>query len=284
MKFKIAIFYLLPALLLSTGSAQGPWIQPDGRFYGQIAVNFIPAYQQLYRTAGATSATEREIEDMTVQAWLEYGLFRYSTILLDIPYKILKAGDLVGDMSGTAATQSSNLKALGNIRMGWKQQVNNSTLVSAAWLWLELPTASYQEKTGLRSGYDALAVIPAFSIGTSSDRWYTFGHLALGIRSNNYSDYTRLGFETGYELFSDFNLAGFVEWVISLQNGSRIDPSNNYLTGLYVNDQEFVSWGFKVFSELIDRKFGVSAALAGAFSGNYVPKAPSLNIGLYYQH
>jgi len=42
-------------------------------------------------------------------------------------------------------------------------------------------------------------------------------------------------------------IAGVINLLQSFQNGSRQDPINNLRTGLYVNDQEFIAWGLKIF-------------------------------------
>jgi hypothetical protein len=68
-----------------------------------------------------------------------------------------------------------------------------------------------------------------------------------------------------------------------MRNGSRTDPLNNLLTGLYVNNQEHVAWGIKTYGNIFSDRWGVSAALFGAFSGNYVAKSPSINLGVYHR-
>jgi hypothetical protein len=88
--------------------------------------------------------------------------------------------------------------------------------------------------------------------------------------------------EAGYQVSRSISVAGVINILQSLQNGTRQDPLSNLRTGLYVNDQEFIAWGLKVFGPIIPDKFGYSAALFGAVGGNFVAKSPSLNLGLYY--
>jgi len=75
-------------------------------------------------------------------------------------------------------------------------------------------------------------------------------------------------------------LIGFLDISKSLENGDVILPIQHSLTGLYVNNQEYGSFGFKGIAEFTD-KFGITAGFGGAFFGNNVAKQAALTFGIY---
>jgi hypothetical protein len=280
MKKNMLLWLIIPIISVH---AQSPWTQVDKGFYGQLSLNMVSGYNELYVTGGNKIATERKIDDLTLQGWLEWGLSESSTILLSLPLKILNAGEL--NIAGQAdqLTQSGSMMALGNIRLGWKQAISTGAYISAWQLWMETPSGKYDDKTGLRSGYDAWTLIPSFSLGTSGSDWYSYGSFAYGLRSNNYSHFLQFNAEVGYHMMPALSIAFYIDWLNSMQNGGWEDPVNNLLTGLYVNDQEYFAFGIKVYGKIISNRLGLSLGLAGAFSGNFVPRVPAFNLALYYK-
>jgi hypothetical protein len=263
--------------------AQSPWLQKKGSLLTQVSVNSIQNYSELYLSSGETFTTERNLTDNTVQAWIEYGLFENTLLKLVVPAKFLKAGDLSQSENQAPLTTSGSLNAFGNVTFSWKQKWAHQTWLFTSHLNIELPTAQYDDKSGLRSGYDAWAFSAVLSAGRGFGPTYVYAHLGIGDRTNEYSNFYTGGFEWGYHILKSVWIAGVLNVFQSFENGDRIDPDNNILTGLYLNDQKFVAWGIKVFGQITDENFGYSAALFGAFNGNFVAKSPSINLGLYYR-
>jgi len=85
------------------------------------------------------------------------------------------------------------------------------------------------------------------------------------------------GYHTGR-----FWLIGFSEYLASLHNGSRPIPAQDILTGLYINDQQWWSVGFKTLVAM-HRFWGISASGTGALWGQYVPEQPAFSLGLYFK-
>jgi hypothetical protein len=263
-------------------SAQSPWLQQKQTLLTQLSLNVIPNYDQLFINSGEKYNTERILSDYTMQGWFEYGVSEHMALQLILPVKFLNAGDLIASETATAQTSSGSIKAFGNIAIIWKQKLLQQAWILTSHLIMELPTASYQDESGLRSGYDASAISGALSTGRGFGRGYFYAHLGIGVRSNKYSGFATGGLEGGYQLSEIFWVAGVVNILQSFMNGTRQDPVNNLRTGLYVNDQEFFAWGLKLFGSIIPEKFGYSLAVFSAASGNFVAKSAPFNFGLYY--
>lgn len=56
--------------------------------------------------------------------------------------------------------------------------------------------------------------------------------------------------------------------------------SPEQLTGLYANNQEHISPGFKAFAEF-EKGWGLSGGVYGQFYSTHYAKSPSLNVGLF---
>jgi hypothetical protein len=262
--------------------AQSPWLQDKRTLLTQISFNIIPEYHQLFLNSGNTYNTERNIKDNTLQGWFDYGISDHTALQMILPIKFMNAGDLVDSDTPTPQTSSGSLQAFGNISLTWKQKLLQQTWILTSNLSIEFPTAQYQNKTGLRSGFDAWSILAALSTGRGFGRAYFYAHLGIGTRSNDYSSFLTGGFEGGYQLSRHIWVAGVVSILQSFQNGTRQDPVNNLLTGLYVNNQEFIAGGLKLFGSIISDKLGYSLSVFTATSGNFVAKSVPVNLGVFY--
>jgi len=273
---------ILLMLVINSLFAQSPWIQQKKTLLTQISFNTIPKYHQLFLSSGGTYNTERNLIDNTLQGWFEYGVSDHTALQLILPFKFMNAGELIDTESQTSQTSSGSLQALGNITFIWKQKLLQQDWILTSNLIVELPAAEYQDDTGLRSGYDAWSLSAALSTGRGFGNAYFYAHLGIGGRSNDYSGFITGGFEGGYQITQNFWVAGVVSVLQSFMNGTRQDPVNNLLTGLYVNNQEFIAGGVKLFGSIIPDKFGYSLSVYSAVSGNFVAKSTPINLGLYY--
>jgi len=262
--------------------AQSPWLQDKRALLTQISFNIIPEYHQLFLNSGKTYDTERNIKDNTLQGWFDYGISDHTAMQMILPIKFMNAGQLVESHTTTPHTSSGSLQAFGNISLIWKQKLLHQAWILTNNLIMEFPTAHYQDDSGLRSGYDAWSISAALSTGRGFGRAYFYTHLGIGARSNNYSSFFTGGFEGGYQLSQHFWVAGVVSILQSFLNGSRQDPVNNLLTGLYVNNQEFIAGGLKLFGSIIPEKLGYSLSVFTAASGNFVAKSAPVNLAVFY--
>ncbi len=269
-------------LLLFTVSlfAQSPWTQKKGKAYTQISFTSISNYDKLF--GNSEIATEREITDNTLQLYGEYGLSGKTTLVASIPLKFVKSGDLVNP-SGLPLpiTISESKTSLGNIQLGIKHQFYKKDWLISGQLVVEANTGSFENLSGLQTGYNAWSFTPLVLVGRNFNNWYVQAFTGFDIRTNNYSSNYKLGGEVGCKVLDWLWIAGFLDGVLSFKNGDAV-LGTNALTGLYVNDQEYAGFGLKLIGE-INKSFGANLSVGGAFEARNVAKAPAITFGLYYK-
>jgi hypothetical protein len=267
------VFLFITASLFS----QSPWTQKKGEAYTQFSFTSIANYTAIF--GDPDYSTERSITDNTLQLYSEYGLTDKTSLLLNVPLKLISTNELVDD-SAIALTTEDNETSLGNIELSLKHNFYKKNWLITGQLSVEANTATFNEASGIRTGYDAWTVTPLFIIGKSFNEIYIQAFTGVNIRSNDYSSNFKLGGEIGKKITDKIWLIGFLDISKSLNDGTINLPTNNASTALYVNNQEYGSFGLKAIGEFTD-SFGATFGFGGAFFGNNVAKAPALTIGLY---
>lgn len=275
-KLSIITAFLLPFSVFS----QSPWTKKKGEGYVQLSFTTIANYDQLY--GNPDYPTQREITDNTLQLYAEYGLSDKTTLIGNIPLKLIKTGDLTTGFVFANPIPSDSKTALGNVQLGIKHNFINKKWLLSGQLTVEANTSSYEEASGLRTGYDAWSFTPLVLAGRGFDKWYIQAFTGFDIRTNDYSSNYKLGGEIGYKTLDWLWIAGFLDGAMSLKNGNLAQSTQNIATGLYVNDQSYAAFGLKLIGEFND-KFGANIGLGGAFAGRNVAKKPAISFGLYHK-
>lgn len=248
-------------------SSQSPWPQQADQSYLQAGYYMIPQYNSLFQRSGEARELDFSITNRTIQFFGEYGIGPSGSVVVKAPFKIL-----------TRTQQETKLQSFGNIVAGLKQQLYKSPMPVTAHLNVSMPTGRYETSSGLRSGYEGWDINPLISTGKGWKRYYLQGYTGAHFRTNGYSTLLNAGFEGGYQPFSDFWSIFYMEWLHALRDGSREEPGP--FTGLYVNNQEYLSWGIKLMKK-ISGKYGIIGGVSGSFSGHHVAHSPLLHIGIY---
>lgn len=260
--------------------SQGPWTQKKGEFYTQVSYSTIYNYNTLFGDPEYT--INGNITDNTIQFYGEYGLSNTTTLIVNIPYKIIAlnnynnpAINCVGDCS-----EDFDVNALGNTEIGIKHNFYRKEWLFSGQFSVEANTSSYDSNSGIRTGYDAYTFAPMAMAGKSLGKTYFQTYMGVKIRTNKYSSNLKVGGEYGYKVLKNIWLIGFLDIEKSFENGDVQLPSSQVSTGLYVNNQEYGVFGVKAIGK-ITNSFGVTAGLPFAFFGNNVPKQAAPTIGLY---
>ncbi|WP_298532253.1 hypothetical protein [uncultured Algibacter sp.] len=258
--------------------AQGAWTQKKGEAYTQLSFSSIGKYNSIY--GNPNYSTEREITDNTIQLYGEYGLNDKTTLILNIPLKLIETGNLVSTTTPlTVATSNTNL---GNIELGIKRRFYNQKWIISGQFNLEANSGSFDNASGIRTGIDAWSLTPTINAGRSFKWFYAQAFTGVALRTNNYSSSFKIGGEIGVRPINRIMIIGLIDIVKSFENGDVILPATNLLTGLYVNDQEYAAYSLKFVGE-ITKKLGVNVGIGGAFSGNNVARRQALTFGAYHK-
>jgi hypothetical protein len=274
------VLLLLCCLSIAHAWAQSPWTPKKGHGYAQMSFNLIGPYQSLFLANGESQTLSRKFNDITLQGYGEWGITNRTTLIAVIPWKILTSGEATN--GNIPSIPSSTLSTFGNVELGFRRNFTQNKVVFSGQLMIEAPTGTFKEVSGLRSGYDAWAIVPTLSLGQGTDRLYGYVSAGTGVRNNHYSSDFRLNAEGGYKLFKKWWMIAVVNYRVSFKNGNVSFTDSNLQTGLYVNDQEYFAFGLKTIVEL-SPKWGLNGAAYGAGGGNYVAKSPSFNAGVYYK-
>jgi hypothetical protein len=274
------LFFLL--IGFSTFS-QSPWTQEKGKFYTQISFSTIPYYDTLFGDPNYN--IPGKISDNTIQFYSEYGLSAKTSLLLNLPYKSItfkSARTIVCVTTPCPGVIEETYKKndFGNIEIGIKHTFYKKEWILSGQFSMETNTASFDENSGIRTGYDALTFSPLFLVGKSFGKSYLQTYVGTKLRTNNYSSNFKIGGESGRKISKNIWLIGFVDIEKSFKNGKIGLPNSNLATGLYVNDQEYGVIGIKAIEEFTD-DFGITASLPAAFFGNNVAQQIALSFGVY---
>jgi hypothetical protein len=150
--------------------------------------------------------------------------------------------------------------------------------VSAS-LTLGLPSGDFKNPDLLYTGDGEFNQLLKAEWGYGARRWYATGYLGLNNRTKGFSEEFRYHAEAGYWLVKNKLLAmAKLAGVKSFDNGDPSAAGN----GLFSNNVEYISPQFGLAFEPA-RHWGVSALVAGAFSGRNALAAPSVSVGIYYK-
>lgn len=277
--YRYLLLLLCPLPFLS--AAQSPWTRSKAGFYAQAAWHFIPAYESLFPPPILTSySLDRELRENTFQLYGEYGITAQTTFTASLPFRFSKAGRFLGNFA-TPETKEGSWNGLGNVSLAVRRTLLEGNLRLTGSLRVDLPVDRYDDATGLSTGYDAWTFVPMLSTGMGLGRGYWYAYGGYGLRTNDFSHFLDFGVEAGMRVEKIW-LIGFSEWLHSLENGHVNMPFHNRLTGLYVNDQGWLSIGLKSVVE-INRFWGVVLSAAGAADGQWVPKRPGFSVGTYFK-
>jgi len=280
-KTNLAFFFIIFFILSSSLFSQSPWAKKKGEFYSQFSFSTIPSYNEI--NGNPDYELNRNITDNTFQLYGEYGISDKTTLLVNVPFKNISTSDVLYPIPLDPATiKGSTSNAFGNIELGVKHNFYHKKWLVSGQVNIEFNTSNYDDFSGIRTGYDAYTFSPFINVGRGFEKTYFQAFTGFNIRSNDYSSNFRIGGEGGYKFFDRLWFIGFLDFVISLNNGNIVLPSKNFETALYINNQEYTAFGLKLIGE-ITPKFGIIAGFGGAFSGNNVAKQAAINVGLYYK-
>lgn len=251
-------------------SAQSPWTHTKDGGYAQVAFTNIGEYSEIFGDPDYESVLP--ITDRTLQLYAEYGLIEGSTLILNVPIKMISFGssDIANEYQNTSRT------AIGNVGLAWKQKIADIKG------WTLSGIAQFDFKVDILEtsaipahvGYVWHTISPMFAVGKGWDKAYIQLFTGMGFRLDGWGRTNRMGGEVGYKLLSKLWGAFFIDVVeTNIQFRTWEYP-------LFVPNEEYAAYGFKFIGEL-GENWGLNLGLGGAFYGRNVAKAPAITFGVY---
>lgn len=263
-------------------SAQSPWARSKAGFYAQLGYHTIPTYTTLFGMDGNDINMIREVSESTLQLYGEYGFTDRTTAIVSLPYRINSRSARNPDQPLMFAQEDTgSISGLGNVSLSLRHQFLSGKVALAGTLRVDLPAGAGQPLAGLQTGFEAVTIQPTVSAGMGFGRVYWFAYGGYTIRTNDYSHYVNAGVEAGVALGPVWLIA-FTDLVVPTENGSRALTPFDSLTGLYVNNQGWLSPGIKGIWQ-INRFVGVVVSGSGAAWAQYVPKSPGLSAAVFFK-
>lgn len=277
----ISITLLASVISIMPAHAGGPWTPEKKGSFFQLQTTF-PAYatKRLFTSSGEDLYLPRPVVDLTFQAYLEYGLTDKFGLSVNLPCKYVASLDKTISKSDLPnALPSGSLFGLGNSAFRLKYKLIEKKWLAAVSVQAEIPAYATAPEKGMRTGFETWVINPMLHIGKSfSNGIYTYVDAGPAIRTGDYSNEIRAFAEAGKKVGKYFNIA----LALDLRETLRDKPDNlgNYrYTGLFVNNQEYFSYGAKFSME--KNGTGLNFSTFGAAYGNYVAKAPFFNLGVF---
>jgi len=215
----------------------------------------------------------------------EYGLSDKVDVLVNFPVFSRSYSNLIrSKTTGDVIAPGQSVNSLGDTELGIKYGlIRNKAVVVSSSLYLGLPLGNDSGGSDgtLQTGDGEFNQRISLDISTSFpiSNFNTFYSINVGVnnRTQGFSDEFRYGFETGLivnkKIIGIFRLQGLK----SFKNSSFTETNG---ASLFASDTEYLSYTFELGYE-IKEKYGISANMGKAFSGNLIFANPSYSIGVH---
>ena len=263
-------FLILLILLSQLTIAQSPWTRDKGKAYVQLGATSL-IYNKI-ELEGKQLDLNSNITDLTTQIYSEYGLTNNLEAQLIVPFKIININPKLGS--------NQSLSGIGNVTLGLKYKFYDKNWKISGGLQYSAFSIVKNSSNTLSTGFNAATILPYFSAGSSSGKWYYFGNFGYGYMTNNYSDYLKFGAEIGNEIIKNGHLILVLDnRIIVKKEDAFINDTSQW--GSYFDRQSYSAVGFKFNYEFKKDKFGANFAAIGAYALDNAPAAPTFNLGIY---
>ncbi len=237
-------FYLLLLCCTATSGiiAQQAWTRAKGSYYVQVGGSFLQSNSLLNGTEDPI-LLNRDVSDVTIQGYGEYGLTSKLMISAQLPLKLLSVDNTVGQPN----LKDGSLTALSNVQaaLTYNFYQKNGWVLSGK-TGFSLPTAKFDEATGLRSGFDAFSFTPSLMAGLGRNKFFSSAELGYVLRSNNYSRRIAAAWQIGGFWGKKKQFIPILGIELMRSGKSDFDDSTSKSTGLYLNEQSYLSPNLKI--------------------------------------
>jgi hypothetical protein len=274
--------FLLFVLIATQINAQQAWTRAKGTYYAQIGASFLKANSLLNGTENAIPLN-RDITDITIQGYGEYGLTNRLTLSAQIPLKILSVSNTINQLN----VVDGNLTTFSNLQAALTANFyNKNGYVISGKTNIGLPTAKYQETTGLLSGFNATSVTPSLLTGFGHAKFFTSAEFGYVFRTNNYSNRFATAWQIGKFFGKNKKLLAILNLdLMKSDEKGTYDDGLSTTTGLYLDEQSYLSPGLK-FGYKATQKVMFWLSAGGGVGGvtRNIAASPGLSFSVSYQN
>ena len=262
----------------------GQWTREKGNGYYKLSAWYLEADQH-YTDTGAIepNATRGQFN---VNLYAEYGLTNRWNVVGYVPFFARTyQNDIFSRTTGELISEGESVNSIGDIDLGVAYGlIQKEKLAMSVTVLFGLPTGndsggsdgSYQNGDGEFNQMLRIAAGSPFTVANFPS--YAKAYTGYNNRTQNFSDEFRFGAELGMQFFNRLWVAGKLDVIQSLKNGS-LSAQNNQ-GSIFANNVEFVGLGAEV-AYYISPKLGVSANYGGALDGRIIYADPSFSLGVF---
>lgn len=277
MKSRLICSLSLVVFLLAQEAKAGGWLQGEDKGYFKLGQSLIWA-DNFYNGAG-----DRENITTTgvfiTSLYGEYGISKKVDLIGYVPFFFRSTLNDVRFSSG-AFQEGDQFNAIGDAQIGFKYGIRqNKNLVVSASLILGLPLGKTDggDTKLLQSGDGEFNQMIRLEAGYSFKfPMYANIGIAFNNRTEDFSEEFRYDIEVGYTFKEKLLLSLKASSVNSFMNGN---PSGSQ-TGIFSNNIEFFTFGPEL-AYFFNKKWGATAAVRGAASGQFILADPSYEAGIF---
>ncbi|MDC6366377.1 MULTISPECIES: hypothetical protein [Flavobacteriaceae] len=275
---------ILVAILITCHFSYGQWTRKTGDGYYKLSAWYLEADEHYTDTGGIEPNATRG--QFNANLYAEYGVTDRWNLVGYIPFFARSyQNDIFSRTTNELITEGEAVNSIGDIDLGVTYGIiQKEKLAVSATLLFGIPSGndsggsdgSYQTGDGEFNQLVKVAAGIPFKIANNST--YAKTYLGFNNRTQNFSDELRVGAELGMQFFNSLWLAGKLDIIQSLQNGS-LSAQNNQ-GSIFANNVEFVGLGFEA-AYYITPKLGISATYGAALDGRIIYADPSYAVGVF---
>ncbi len=281
------VFILLLCFFSQALLAGGGWPQPKGKGYFKLGQWWVISDQH-YTDAGLLDPNVTN-GIFNTSLYGEYGFTNRLTGVLYFPFfSRAYFNNTISGTTGETITSGEAINSIGDADLSLKYGLLiNGPVALSATLALGLPLGNDKGGTAgnLQTGdgeFNQMITIDAgkgFRVGEKNSA-YVNAYVGFNNRTNDFSDELRFGIEGGFTFLQNrLTAIGRLYGVQSLQNGKLPSELSNS-TSIFANNAEHLTVAPELAYNITD-KWGVSAGMGYALSGQLIFAAPSYNVGVF---
>jgi hypothetical protein len=256
--------------------SQQAWTREKGKYFALAGVSYYGYNSMIIKDLDDFKPLDRSVSETSLYLYGEYGIIEGLTATVQLPVKFSSSTDATN-----TAIPTGSLAALSNINIALTGRIwHKGGAVVSGKLRAGLPTASYDDITGLRSGFDATTIAPSLLAGIGTKHFFTSLEFGREFRNNLHNDRHAFGAQIGKwfankKFIAIINVEGFV----TIGDPSKYDNKLSETTGLFLADQSYVAPNLKLgyfFNPNTSLWLTAGGGLAGT---NQIGASPGFSLG-----